>query len=174
MRRTNAPKSVGKPKIIVIRQSFQFSNSGLNDIDDVFGLGDLDGIFGKIGKAFKKIGKVAAPIAAGFIPVVGGVASDGVSALLNRGGGNDKMAKKCAKKASAKGCNEYFAQIRQAEAAQAEAQREKDLQKEIQLKTLQALQNSQNNSGGGINTTTLLLIGGGVGALFLILMMMRG
>jgi hypothetical protein len=46
--------------------------------------------FKKIGKGLKKVGKVAIPIAAGFIPGLGGVASQGADALLNKGGGQQQ------------------------------------------------------------------------------------
>jgi len=137
----------------------------------------LDGFFGKIGSAFKKIGKMAAPIAAGFIPGVGQFASMGVEALVNRGGGSSdaKMEKDCAKKPSKKGCKEYFANKQAAQQAFDDAKREKEQQQAIQLEMLKALKENKSGGGGEIGgiPTNYLLIGGGAFGLLMLFMMMR-
>ena len=58
-----------------------------SDYEYEVGLNDLDGFFSSLGKAVKKVGKIAAPIAAGMIPGVGTFIAPALDAALNSGGG---------------------------------------------------------------------------------------
>lgn len=87
---TNEKRPVGWEARYEQRMVFTIYGSlGTND------LAGLKSVFKKIGKGVVKVGKVAAPIAAGFIPGVGAFASAGVSA------GIDAASNKAAQKKAA-------------------------------------------------------------------------
>lgn len=148
--------------------------------DELAGLSD-DELAG-IGSFFKKLGKgvaKVAPVAAGFIPGVGPVAQQLISAgagLIPTGGGTpneEKLRKDCAKKPSKKGCAELRAADEQRAAVQAQAQAEATRQQQLQQQQIDLLQRlaerdaaAPSNGGGGFDNQTLLIAGGvGVGLL---------
>lgn len=145
---------------------------------------ELNGFFSKIGKGFKKVGKVVAKSGIiSAIPVVGTFAQMGIDAASSFSS-NPDLEKKCAKKPNDKKCRPYLEQKRAAEqqqqAAQAaqtaqaeQAKADREQQQAFQTKQLEILtklaaqpekpQNavsslsSVSSAFAGIDQTTLLI-----------------
>jgi hypothetical protein len=142
---TNKNAIIGWETKSIERRTFQiFGAHPTNELEG------FKKVFKKIGKGAAKVGKKVAPIAAGFIPVVGQFASQGVDMAISAG--ESKAANKRAQQEQAA-----------AEAQQAKQQR--------QTSTALALTNGRGTQSVAVSPA--ILIGGGIAALFALTLLAR-